>query len=79
MEPSTPVANMSTAERREASLRAQATLDAMDAECGNEDEIYIDTRELCHRVAYELKQCSIPQAIFADKILGRSQGAFRPF
>lgn len=39
-----------------------------------DDEIYIDTKELCRRVAYELKQHSIPQAIFAERILCRSQG-----
>lgn len=58
----------------QASARAVASLDALDADSANEDDIYIDTRELCHRIAYELKQYSIPQAVFADKILGRSQG-----
>ncbi len=58
----------------QASARAVAALDALDADSANEDDIYIDTRELCHRIAYELKQYSIPQAVFADKILGRSQG-----
>ncbi len=35
------------------------------------DDIYIDTRELCKRIAYELKQHSIPQAIFAERVLCR--------
>jgi hypothetical protein len=67
----TSSAKMTLAEKQEASARAAAALDALDADSANEDEINIDTRELCHRIAYELKQYSIPQAIFADKILGR--------
>ncbi|CAD5215923.1 unnamed protein product [Bursaphelenchus xylophilus] len=46
--------------------------DPLNAEI--DDEIYIDTRDLCKRVAYELKQHSIPQAIFAERVLCRSQG-----
>jgi hypothetical protein len=46
--------------------------DPLNAEIDN--EIYIDTKDLCKRVAYELKQHSIPQAIFAERILCRSQG-----
>lgn len=46
--------------------------DPLNAEI--DDEIYIDTKDLCKRVAYELKQHSIPQAIFAERILCRSQG-----
>lgn len=46
--------------------------DPLNAEI--EDDIYIDTKDLCKRVAYELKQHSIPQAIFAERILCRSQG-----
>ncbi|CAD5215507.1 unnamed protein product [Bursaphelenchus xylophilus] len=38
------------------------------------DEAYIDTADLAQRVLYELKQYSIPQTLFADKILCRSQG-----
>ncbi|PAV76950.1 hypothetical protein WR25_18752 isoform A [Diploscapter pachys] len=55
--------------------RVYSTTDASDplnAEIDN--DIYIDTRELCKRIAYELKQHSIPQAIFAERILCRSQG-----
>ncbi|KAI6184302.1 One cut domain family member [Aphelenchoides bicaudatus] len=39
-----------------------------------DDNIYIDTRDLCERIAVELKQHAIPQSIFAEKILCRSQG-----
>ncbi|CAD5211152.1 unnamed protein product [Bursaphelenchus okinawaensis] len=38
------------------------------------DEAYIDTSDLAQRVLYELKQYSIPQSLFAEKILCRSQG-----
>ncbi|KAI6242955.1 One cut domain family member [Aphelenchoides fujianensis] len=38
------------------------------------DDVYIDTADLCARVVYELKQHSIPQSCFAEKILCRSQG-----
>ncbi|CAJ0963663.1 unnamed protein product, partial [Mesorhabditis belari] len=48
------------------------TSDPLNAEI--DDDIYIDTKELCKRIAYELKQHSIPQAIFAERILCRSQG-----
>lgn len=46
--------------------------DPLNAEI--DDDIYIDTKELCKRIAFELKQHSIPQAIFAERILCRSQG-----
>uniref|UniRef100_A0A914EPY1 One cut domain family member n=1 Tax=Acrobeloides nanus TaxID=290746 RepID=A0A914EPY1_9BILA len=46
--------------------------DPLNAEI--DDAIYIDTKDLCKRVAYELKQHSIPQAVFAERILCRSQG-----
>lgn len=46
--------------------------DPLNAEI--DEDIYIDTKELCKRIAYELKQHSIPQAIFAERILCRSQG-----
>ncbi|GMR39020.1 hypothetical protein PMAYCL1PPCAC_09215 [Pristionchus mayeri] len=46
--------------------------DPLNAEI--DDDIYIDTKDLCKRIAYELKQHSIPQAIFAERILCRSQG-----
>lgn len=39
-----------------------------------DDNVYIDTKDLCERIAVELKQHSIPQATFAEKILCRSQG-----
>lgn len=35
------------------------------------DDIYIDTKELCNRIAYELKAHSIPQAVFAERVLCR--------
>ena len=34
----------------------------------------LDTRDLAHRITAELKRYSIPQAVFAEKVLGRSQG-----
>uniref|UniRef100_A0A8R1HJR6 One cut domain family member n=2 Tax=Caenorhabditis japonica TaxID=281687 RepID=A0A8R1HJR6_CAEJA len=46
--------------------------DPLNAEIG--DDIYIDTKDLCKRIAFELKNHSIPQAIFAERILCRSQG-----
>lgn len=39
-----------------------------------DSDAYIDTKDLCERIALELKQNSIPQSIFAEKILCRSQG-----
>ncbi|CAD6198612.1 unnamed protein product [Caenorhabditis auriculariae] len=50
----------------------QDSSDPLNAEIDN--DIYIDTKELCRRIAYELKQHSIPQATFAERILCRSQG-----
>ncbi|ULU05061.1 hypothetical protein L3Y34_017651 [Caenorhabditis briggsae] len=50
----------------------QDSNDPLNAEIG--DDIYIDTRDLCKRIAFELKNHSIPQAIFAERILCRSQG-----
>lgn len=35
------------------------------------DDIYIDTKDLCSRIAYELKAHSIPQAVFAERVLCR--------
>nr|CAD2181545.1 unnamed protein product [Meloidogyne enterolobii] len=52
--------------------QSSGMVDPLNAEI--DDEIYIDTKDLCKRVAYELKQHSIPQAIFAERILCRSQG-----
>ncbi|CAK5029735.1 unnamed protein product [Meloidogyne enterolobii] len=52
--------------------QSSGMVDPLNAEI--DDEIYIDTNDLCKRVAYELKQHSIPQAIFAERILCRSQG-----
>lgn len=43
--------------------------DPLNAEI--DDAIYIDTKDLCKRIAYELKQHSIPQAVFAERILCR--------
>jgi nuclear factor 6 (one cut domain family protein 1) len=39
-----------------------------------DDNSYIDTKSLCIQIGNELKQHSIPQAVFAEKILCRSQG-----
>uniref|UniRef100_A0A1I7TV83 One cut domain family member n=1 Tax=Caenorhabditis tropicalis TaxID=1561998 RepID=A0A1I7TV83_9PELO len=50
----------------------QDSNDPLNAEIG--DDIYIDTKDLCKRIAFELKNHSIPQAIFAERILCRSQG-----
>lgn len=38
------------------------------------DDIFIDTKDLCNQIALELKKHSIPQSIFAERVLGRSQG-----
>lgn len=38
------------------------------------DESYIDTVDLSRRILDELKQYSIPQTLFAERILARSQG-----
>lgn len=50
----------------------QDSNDPLNAEIG--EDIYIDTKDLCKRIAFELKNHSIPQAIFAERILCRSQG-----
>ncbi|EFO19780.1 hypothetical protein LOAG_08712 [Loa loa] len=55
-----------------ASYSTKDTTDPLNAEI--DDDIYIDTTDLCKRIAWELKQHSIPQAIFAERILCRSQG-----
>jgi len=39
--------------------------------CGSEE---ISTRDVAQRVSNELKRYSIPQAVFAQRVLGRSQG-----
>jgi hypothetical protein len=39
-----------------------------------DDNSYLDTKDLCRQIANELKQHAIPQAVFAEKILCRSQG-----
>lgn len=54
------------------SYSTKDTNDPLNAEI--DDDIYIDTKDLCKRIAWELKQHSIPQAIFAERILCRSQG-----
>ncbi|VDM36552.1 unnamed protein product [Toxocara canis] len=55
--------------------RSYSTKDASDPlNAEIDDDIYIDTKDLCKRIAWELKQHSIPQAIFAERILCRSQG-----
>uniref|UniRef100_A0A914ZQW8 One cut domain family member n=1 Tax=Parascaris univalens TaxID=6257 RepID=A0A914ZQW8_PARUN len=54
------------------SYSTKDTSDPLNAEI--DDDIYIDTKDLCKRIAWELKQHSIPQAIFAERILCRSQG-----
>ncbi|CAJ0943111.1 unnamed protein product, partial [Mesorhabditis belari] len=42
------------------------------SDCGDGDEL--DTKELATRISAELKRYSIPQAIFAQRVLCRSQG-----
>ncbi|XP_055605746.1 uncharacterized protein LOC129753908 isoform X2 [Uranotaenia lowii] len=42
--------------------------------CLNGDVEEINTKELAHRISSELKRYSIPQAIFAQRVLCRSQG-----
>lgn len=54
-----------------ASYSTKDTTDPLNAEI--DDDIYIDTTDLCKRIAWELKQHSIPQAIFAERILCRYQ------
>ncbi|KFD73111.1 hypothetical protein M514_14451 [Trichuris suis] len=39
-----------------------------------EDNSYIDTKELCERISYELRSHTISQATFAARVLNRSQG-----
>uniref|UniRef100_A0AC35TNE1 One cut domain family member n=1 Tax=Rhabditophanes sp. KR3021 TaxID=114890 RepID=A0AC35TNE1_9BILA len=39
-----------------------------------DESIVIDTVELCKRISNELKRFKIPQVLFAEKIIGRSQG-----
>uniref|UniRef100_A0A1I7YYE1 One cut domain family member n=1 Tax=Steinernema glaseri TaxID=37863 RepID=A0A1I7YYE1_9BILA len=69
--PSTPApSTASTANPRTYSTNDKT--DPLNAEI--DDDIYIDTKDLCKRIAFELKQHSIPQAIFAERILCRSQG-----
>lgn len=61
-----------TAGVRRQTYSTKDTNDPLNAEI--DDDIYIDTKDLCKRIAWELKQHSIPQAIFAERILCRSQG-----
>ncbi|CAJ0578462.1 unnamed protein product, partial [Mesorhabditis spiculigera] len=44
----------------------------LGGDCGDGDEL--DTKELATRISAELKRYSIPQAIFAQRVLCRSQG-----
>uniref|UniRef100_A0A5S6Q7F8 One cut domain family member n=1 Tax=Trichuris muris TaxID=70415 RepID=A0A5S6Q7F8_TRIMR len=39
-----------------------------------DDNSYIDTKELCERISYELRSHTISQATFAARVLNRSQG-----
>uniref|UniRef100_A0A0N4ZQF5 One cut domain family member n=1 Tax=Parastrongyloides trichosuri TaxID=131310 RepID=A0A0N4ZQF5_PARTI len=52
-------------------IKTEAVPSSYDIE---EDEMIIDTAELCRRIAFELKKYKIPQVLFAEKIIGRSQG-----
>uniref|UniRef100_A0A0K0EQ93 One cut domain family member n=1 Tax=Strongyloides stercoralis TaxID=6248 RepID=A0A0K0EQ93_STRER len=52
-------------------VKTEAVQSSYDIE---EDEMMIDTAELCRRIAFELKKYKIPQVLFAEKIIGRSQG-----
>lgn len=54
---------------RRQSFPTKDVSDPLNAEI--DDDIYIDTKDLCRRIAWELKQHSIPQAVFAERILCR--------
>ncbi|CAG9537657.1 unnamed protein product [Cercopithifilaria johnstoni] len=71
-EPTSTTRLTSTVGAPRASYSTKDTTDPLNAEI--DDDIYIDTTDLCKRIAWELKQHSIPQAIFAERILCRSQG-----
>uniref|UniRef100_A0A0R3RFM0 One cut domain family member n=1 Tax=Elaeophora elaphi TaxID=1147741 RepID=A0A0R3RFM0_9BILA len=71
-EPTSTTRLTSTVGAPRASYSTKDATDPLNAEI--DDDIYIDTTDLCKRIAWELKQHSIPQAIFAERILCRSQG-----
>ncbi|VDK71434.1 unnamed protein product [Litomosoides sigmodontis] len=71
-EPTSTTRLTSTVGAPRPSYSTKDTTDPLNAEI--DDDIYIDTTDLCKRIAWELKQHSIPQAIFAERILCRSQG-----
>ncbi|VDN05275.1 unnamed protein product [Thelazia callipaeda] len=71
-EPTSTTRLTSNAGGPRASYSTKDSTDPLNAEI--DDDIYIDTTDLCKRIAWELKQHSIPQAIFAERILCRSQG-----
>ena len=46
-----------------------------DSQCGSKHELEeINTKELAQKISSELKRYSIPQAVFAQRVLCRSQG-----
>uniref|UniRef100_A0A8R1TJC6 One cut domain family member n=1 Tax=Onchocerca volvulus TaxID=6282 RepID=A0A8R1TJC6_ONCVO len=71
-EPTSTTRLTSTVGAPRATYSTKDATDPLNAEI--DDDIYIDTTDLCKRIAWELKQHSIPQAIFAERILCRSQG-----
>jgi hypothetical protein len=36
-----------------------------------DESVYIDTKDLCERIAVELKTHNIPQSLFAERIICR--------
>ncbi|KAM3719242.1 Homeobox protein [Dirofilaria immitis] len=71
-EPTSTTRLASTVGASRVTYSTKDSADPLNAEI--DDDIYIDTTDLCKRIAWELKQHSIPQAIFAERILCRSQG-----
>ncbi|VDP07923.1 unnamed protein product [Soboliphyme baturini] len=72
---SPPATNTSAAGNEVSSSNNSNSIRLKDSGTDSEaDDIYIDTKELCNRIAYELKTYNIPQAVFAERILCRSQG-----
>lgn len=57
------------------SPQRERSLGPMDTQSNNKQELEeINTKELAQRISSELKRYSIPQAVFAQRVLCRSQG-----
>lgn len=63
-----------TAPSKVAPLVAGAVSPAVSAKSSGDEVEEINTKELAQRISAELKRYSIPQAIFAQRVLCRSQG-----